>query len=390
MNKIFATDPTCENRDLRLKTFGVVPISNRLATFEWVSNTEPMKAIISKEHKRQFGGKDIHEARAQLKRMHWLQNMPENKKLNRPSPAQLHQTLLKKGEEDVVEAFEEHQDSFPRFLLRNGLENLCLTSSAFLTIKNQFIKSIAVFSIASYLIGIGDRHLENFLIDTTDGEVLGIDFGIAFGSGVHLVIPELMPFRLTMQIEGVIAPHPLEGLYQQTMVHVLNAIRRKKGLILDTCDIFVKEPLLDWVQDARQRNRTAVASGGRSGTPSSALQNQGSGMPSSVILNPDTELTELSWYPRQKIQIVREKLLGANPVKILVKELRDSVHARKDYFSEIKRAVQGPEDGCRYYHLAHSRHTKYLSAEHQVDILIELARDSNILGRTWIGWSPHV
>lgn len=128
--------------------------------------------------------------------------------------------------------------------------------------------------------------------------MLGIDFGIAFGSGVHLVVPELMPFRLTMQIEGVIAPHPLEGLYQQTMVHVLNAIRRKKGLILDTCDIFVKEPLLDWVQDARQRNRTAVASGVRSGTPSSALQNAGSGTPSPVSPNPDTELTELSWYPK--------------------------------------------------------------------------------------------
>jgi DNA-dependent protein kinase catalytic subunit len=43
---------------------------------------------------------------------------------------------------------------------------------------------MATFSIASYLIGIGDRHLENFLVDTSDGEVLGIDFGIAFGSGV--------------------------------------------------------------------------------------------------------------------------------------------------------------------------------------------------------------
>jgi len=56
---------------------------------------------------------------------------------------------------------------------------------------------MAVFSIASYLIGIGDRHLDNFLIDTTDGEVLGIDFGIAFGSGIHLDHPELIPFRLT-------------------------------------------------------------------------------------------------------------------------------------------------------------------------------------------------
>ena len=115
---------------------------------------------------------------------------------------------------------------------------------------------MAVFSIASYLIGVGDRHLENFLIDITDGEVLGIDFGIAFGSNINLSIPELIPFRMTLQIEGVIAPHPLEGIYKQAMVHALSAIRKKKSLILDTCEIFVKEPLLDWYKDAKQRNKT--------------------------------------------------------------------------------------------------------------------------------------
>lgn len=141
----------------------------------------------------------------------------------------------------------------PWHLLRNGLENLCLTSAAFLAIKNQFIKSLAAFSVASYLIGIGDRHLENFLVDTSDGEVLGIDFGIAFGQGIHLGIPELMPFRLTQQIEGVIAPHPLEGVYKQTMVHAMQALRKRKSLILDTCEIFVKEPLLDWVKDAKAK-----------------------------------------------------------------------------------------------------------------------------------------
>lgn len=43
---------------------------------------------------------------------------------------------------------------------------------------------MAVLSIASYLLGISDRHLENFLVNTTDGEVLGIDFGCALGAGV--------------------------------------------------------------------------------------------------------------------------------------------------------------------------------------------------------------
>jgi DNA-dependent protein kinase catalytic subunit len=45
----------------------------------------------------------------------------------------------------------------------------------------------------------------------------------------------------------------MEGVYKQTMVHVLNALRKRKSVILDTCDIFVKEPLLDWVKKAQQK-----------------------------------------------------------------------------------------------------------------------------------------
>ena len=92
--------------------------------------------------------------------------------------------LLDLDNEELSDGFNRNTKPMRWNLLRNGLENLCLTSAAFITIKNQFIKSMATFSIASYLIGVGDRHLENFLVDTTDGEVFGIDFGIAFGSGV--------------------------------------------------------------------------------------------------------------------------------------------------------------------------------------------------------------
>ena len=49
MNKIFKSDPTCLNREIYLKTFSVTPITNRLGSFEWVDNTEPLKQIINKE-----------------------------------------------------------------------------------------------------------------------------------------------------------------------------------------------------------------------------------------------------------------------------------------------------------------------------------------------------
>lgn len=117
-------------------------------------------------------------------------------------------------------------------------------------------------------------------------------------------MPELIPFRLTQQIEGVIAPHPMEGVYKQTMVHVLQALRKHKNLVFDTCDIFVKEPLLDWVSQARQK----------------VIEQQGRGNKANV----QDDETKLSFYPKQKLQVLKDKLNGANPVRVVHKELQDS------------------------------------------------------------------
>ncbi len=48
-----------------------------------------------------------------------------------------------------------------------------------------------------YLIGLGDRHLGNLLVDLHLGSVVHIDFNICFEKGRRLPIPETVPFRLT-------------------------------------------------------------------------------------------------------------------------------------------------------------------------------------------------
>ena len=55
--------------------------------------------------------------------------------------------------------------------------------------------------------------MENFLLDKNDGEILGIDFGIAFDSGLGLQIPELSPIRITRQIQGVVSPLSINGSF---------------------------------------------------------------------------------------------------------------------------------------------------------------------------------
>ncbi len=49
--------------------------------------------------------------------------------------------------------------------------------------KMNYTRSVAVSSIVGHILGIGDRHLGNILIDQRSGEVVHIDFGFVFEQG---------------------------------------------------------------------------------------------------------------------------------------------------------------------------------------------------------------
>lgn len=55
-----------------------------------------------------------------------------------------------------------------------------------------------------------------------------------------------MPFRLTRQIVSLMKPMAESGLIRSVMVHSLRAFRDEPDLLLNTMDVFVKEPSLDW------------------------------------------------------------------------------------------------------------------------------------------------
>lgn len=48
-----------------------------------------------------------------------------------------------------------------------------------------------------WLLGLGDRHLDNILLDGSTGELVHIDFNVVFEQGLRLRVPEIVPFRLT-------------------------------------------------------------------------------------------------------------------------------------------------------------------------------------------------
>lgn len=52
-----------------------------------------------------------------------------------------------------------------------------------------------------YLLGLGDRHLDNILLNKHTGSVVHIDYNIIFDRGRQLRVPEIVPFRLTPTLQ---------------------------------------------------------------------------------------------------------------------------------------------------------------------------------------------
>lgn len=76
-----------------------------------------------------------------------------------------------------------------------------------------------------FIVGLGDRHTENILVDVTSGECIHVDFDCLFDKGLGLKRPEIVPFRLTPNIVSIYPPTPTPGLlatyYLRVIVFVL-------------------------------------------------------------------------------------------------------------------------------------------------------------------------
>jgi DNA-dependent protein kinase catalytic subunit len=179
----------------------------------------------------------------------------------------------------------EAENSLPEDLLMSSISRQCASPEAFLTVRQRFASSFAALSVASFVLGIHDRHLDNFMFLKSTGQVAAIDFGAAFGLGLNLPVPELMPIRLTRQLRSVLRPLDTTGLLKHDMVHAMSALRHGRDALLPVLAVFVHEPIAEWSEISRNFKD----------------QSEGAQL---------AERDPTAWYPRKKVEIARMKLEG--------------------------------------------------------------------------------
>ncbi|KOC69903.1 DNA-dependent protein kinase catalytic subunit [Habropoda laboriosa] len=339
MNKTLYIDTASRQRQLSIDTYQVIPLSKTVGLIQWIDNTRSLQELINFTLSPQ-----------QIKRSNLI---PEDYQKWMQKAAGYKEALSKYTATNVIAKMNVFISQTEWDSLRKTLITLCPTVESFVTMRRNFITSYATMCIAHWILGIGDRHLQNTLIVVNSGRCLGIDFGLAFDAGVDLRIPELMPFRLTSQILGLLKPFTEKDLLKMIMIHALRAVRNEQGPILSCMDVFVHEPL-NWTEHVNR-----------------------------ALRENEEEAADVKWVPLRKIQAVKKKLNGIKPSLITLHQVREQ-HNDK-YFDRYWAIITGDDDIKR---IRAKMKDNFLTPEEQVECLLDQATDLNILGRTYVGWKP--
>jgi phosphatidylinositol 4-kinase len=114
-------------------------------------------------------------------------------------------------------------------------------SEAFKEAQRNFMQSLAGYSLISYLLGLGDRHNGNIMIDT-QGRLMHIDFGFVMGMAPgHEFSMERAPFKFTKEYVEVMGgiKDPCYKEFERLFVEGFKAARANSQIALGLVEIMM-------------------------------------------------------------------------------------------------------------------------------------------------------
>lgn len=354
---------------LQARTYGVMPMTTKLGLIEWVGDTVPLKAIISEEMARDDKFLSVNPgARKSAKDVEFgglLASDERSKWLKRSEDAKSYHDMFRNARSDSAKKLWRKMClAVPDDFLRRRFLRMASSAEVFVIMRGQFARSLATNSIFGYIVGLGDRHLENLLVDVRGGSLVQIDFGASFGFATSVLpVPELIPFRLTNQLLGLFCPLDGTALVRHHMISVMGALRTEDGkqMLANALAVYLNDPVVDWLKN----------------------------MPKHGV-----DKSEISWEPRRRIENSLKKLEGVNPAAIFCDDLSaNPTVTRLGSFDALQNILwqsaalssstrEVDADGENIGVVSRSRK---LNTADQIDTLIDIATDPNVLVRQYVG-----
>lgn len=225
VNTLLVNDPECFKRHLDIQRFAAIPLSPKVGLLGWVPNSDTFHVLI-----REY--RESRKILLNIEHRIMLQMAPDYDSL----------TLLQK-----VEVFTGALDNTRGQDLYKVLWLKSKSSEAWLDRRTTYTRSLAVMSMVGYILGLGDRHPSNLMMDRNTGKVIHIDFGDCFEAAVlREKYPEKVPFRLTRMLNYAMEVSGIEGSFRITCEHVMRVLRDNKESLMAILEAFAYDPLINW------------------------------------------------------------------------------------------------------------------------------------------------
>lgn len=225
VNTLLANDPECLKRHLNIQRYSAIPLSTQSGLLGWVSNSDTLHVLI----------REYRESRKILLNI-------EHRIMLQMAPDYDNLTLMQK-----VEVFGYALDNTTGQDLYRVLWLKSKSSEAWLDRRTNYTRSLAVMSMVGYILGLGDRHPSNLMLDRATGKIIHCDFGDCFEVAMHREkYPERVPFRLTRMLTFAMEVSNIEGSFRTTCEHVMRLLRGNKESLMAVLEAFIHDPLLTW------------------------------------------------------------------------------------------------------------------------------------------------
>ncbi|KAJ6486408.1 hypothetical protein C8R47DRAFT_1216527 [Mycena vitilis] len=301
INKLLKANSESRRRQLHIRTYGVVTLNEECGFIQWVPNTVPLRPVIVKSY----------EAR-RIKS--WTSDMND-----------IFRRVKDATDKDAAEIFRSKilikclPPVFHEWFIETFPE-----PSAWLASRLAYGRTAAVMSMVGFILGLGDRHCENILLDVTrrrgtrrlqlslrEGQVAG-------DPGAGAVSPNAEHDRRA-GVTGV------EGVFRIACEVTMQLLRDNKDSLMSVLDAFIHDPLVEWEDEKRKLEREPSR---RNAVKASVdLRMLGKNALSPI----ERKLKGLYVAASSKERAAEKEVSTGNLVQMLIQEATDSANLSKMY-----------------------------------------------------------
>ena len=346
-NTLLKKNVKTEKKNLAIITYPAIPMSKNTGLLGWVHNCDTLNQLVVDYRKANHTVVD-----------------PEIK-LMRSMTSNFQTICLPHKVEIYRYVLENTRGEYLKKILWLKSEN----AEAWLVKRTNYVRSLATMSMVGYILGLGDRHLSNIMMQRVSGKVVHIDFGDLFEATMKRKdFPERVPFRLTRMLTKAMEACGIEGNYRATCNNVMEVIRENKDSLLAILESFVTDPLLNWrLMTYEMLNKSTTD------------------INKKAISKQDIKQIGLN---ESKLKIPMESLSGRLEIQIR-QNFADNSHIKEgdtlnkkalEAVTRIKAKLQGND----------FKNALNLSVEQQVSALISQATSDENISQAYIGWNPFL